>query len=205
MRSVFVIGDSISLHYGPYLEARLDGRYDRMRGEKQAMADLDRPAGANGGDSSRVLNYLRSQRQRGAAYDILLLNCGLHDIKTNPDSKSKQIPLERYRENLQSIAALAREMANDAVWIRTTDVADEVHNKPGISFYRYHADVVTYNETADGVFESAGIPLLDLYGFSRTFGHAAFCDHVHYTEEVRKQQAACIAGFLDARFMLWQK
>ncbi|MDF2721874.1 MAG: Lipolytic protein family [Paenibacillus sp.] len=200
MRSVFVIGDSISIHYGPYLQTMLAGRYDRKRGDDRASADLDRPAGANGGDSSRVLSYMRGERERGVAYDILLLNCGLHDIKTNPGGETRQIPLESYKENLQSIAALARKMANEAVWVRTTDVADEIHNTPDRSFCRFHADVVRYNEAADHLFRAAHIPLLDLYGFSRMFGNAAFCDHVHYTEDVRKQQAAFIVGFLEGKF-----
>lgn len=202
MRTVFVIGDSISIHYGPYLRTMLAGRYDRKQGERQALIDLDKPAGGNGGDSSRVLNYLSQEREKGVAYDILLINCGLHDIKTNPGTEAKQIPIEDYRENLRRIAALARQMANDVVWIRTTDAVEEIHNTPNVPFRRFHADVVRYNEAADHIFGDAGIPILDLYGFSRTFGNAAFCDHVHNTEEVRRQQAAFIAGFLDARFMV---
>lgn len=200
MRSVFVIGDSISLHYGPYLATMLEGRYDRKRGEKQAMVDLDRPMGGNGGDSSRVLDFLTKEREHGVTNDILLLNCGLHDIKTVPGKVERKVPLERYQENLRQIAKVAVQMAKDVVWVRTTDAVESIHNKPGMSFYRFHEDVVRYNEVADEIVKVAGFPILDLYSFTRTFGHAAFCDHVHYTEEVRRQQAAFIAGFLDAQF-----
>lgn len=40
--------------------------------------------------------------------------------------------------------------------------------------------------------------LIDLYTFTRCFGTSAFCNHVHYTEEVRALQAAYIAGSLEA-------
>ena len=45
---VFVIGDSISMHYGPYLKRSLEGffEYDRKRDERQAQEDLDNPIGA---------------------------------------------------------------------------------------------------------------------------------------------------------------
>ena len=56
MRSVFVVGDSISIQYGPFLEQMLSGRiaYARKGSEDATMAEalrnLDIPVGANGGD-----------------------------------------------------------------------------------------------------------------------------------------------------------
>ncbi|MCS7464301.1 SGNH/GDSL hydrolase family protein [Paenibacillus doosanensis] len=202
MRQLFVIGDSISIQYGPYLRSMVEGKfgYDRKRGEEQALVDLDKPVGANGGDSAMLLDYLREEHSRGTRYDILLLNCGLHDMKTSPRDGTKQVPLEAYHGNLREIVELAKAMANDVVWVRTTDALEEIHNAKSKSFYRFHADALAYNETADRMMKASGIPLVDLYGFSRTFGPEAFGDHVHYTDEVRKLQAAFIAGYLDALF-----
>jgi len=61
MRSLFIIGDSISIQYGPHLKKMVEGwlHYGRKRGEAEALNDLDRPAGTNGGDSisgSRALH-----------------------------------------------------------------------------------------------------------------------------------------------------
>ncbi|MBI2502461.1 MAG: SGNH/GDSL hydrolase family protein [Candidatus Latescibacteria bacterium] len=123
MKRVYVIGDSISIQYGPYLQRALRGvmEYGRKEGEEEARCNLDHPQGANGGDSSMVLDFLRARsRAGGIAADLLLLNCGLHDIKTNPATGGKQVPLERYRENLEAIAALASQLRPALVWMRTT-------------------------------------------------------------------------------------
>src|SRR5690606_19411799 len=97
MRKLFIVGDSISIQYGPYVKALTTDylRYDRKRGEAEALVDLDKPVGANGGDSSMVLQYLLEQ-DKGVQYDVLLVNCGLHDMKTNPVTKEKQVPLKQY-------------------------------------------------------------------------------------------------------------
>ena len=49
----YVIGDSISIQYGPYLESALGAswQYDRKSGDAEARKNLDIPIGANGGDS----------------------------------------------------------------------------------------------------------------------------------------------------------
>ncbi|HPJ22564.1 MAG TPA: SGNH/GDSL hydrolase family protein, partial [Clostridia bacterium] len=105
MRSIFVIGDSISLHYGPYLEKNVEGKflYDRKRGIDGTLDDLNGPLGANGGDSRHVLKYLREQHARKVSYDILLLNCGLHDIKVNDEDGDNQVEADEYAGNLKAI------------------------------------------------------------------------------------------------------
>lgn len=56
-RKIFVIGDSVSIHYGPYLKKMIKHKfeYDRKRGMEDALTDLDRPIGANAGDSGVVM------------------------------------------------------------------------------------------------------------------------------------------------------
>jgi len=60
---LYVIGDSISIQYGPYLEAALRGvmAYARKEGEEEALLNLDIPQGANGGDSGMVLSFLEAK------------------------------------------------------------------------------------------------------------------------------------------------
>lgn len=201
MRSLFVIGDSISIQYGPYLKQLVDGQfhYDRKRGEQEALLDLDRPIGANGGDSSMVRSYLLEQLVNSTTYDLLLLNCGLHDIKTDPITRAVQVSAEQYRTNLEEIATLASQMSSNVIWIRTTDVVDQIHNERSHAFHRFHADVIHYNEIADQVFKRYGISSIDLYHFTRIFGDNAYNDHVHFTNEVSQMQAAYIAGYLHSR------
>jgi hypothetical protein len=171
--------------------------YDRKRGEEQALADLDQPVGANGGDSARVLEYLLSERSRGTTYDLLLLNCGLHDMKTDPHTGGKQVPPDTYRRNLEEIIGAAQSMAAAVIWVRTTDAVEAVHNTPASGFLRFHEDAVAYNAIADDVMSGHEVPLLDLYTFTQRFGEDAYCDHVHFKEEIRRLQAAFIAGYLE--------
>lgn len=199
--SIFVIGDSISLQYGPYLEQYTRGvfRYDRKRGD-EGYENLDIPTGANAGDSSMVLSYLRFLQDKGDwRPDWLLLNCGLHDIKTNPDTGEKQVPLETYKANLRGIVNIAEELAVPLIWIRITPVDDEIHNSKGKDITRHAVDVDAYNAAADAIMEEADIPDIDLFTFTANLGPSAeiFCDHVHFTEPVRERQAAYIAGYLD--------
>jgi len=196
MKKIFVLGDSISMHYGPFLETDLRGmlEYSRKTDAGAAQQNLDKPQGANGGDSARVLAFLRESGDIAA--DWVLVNCGLHDIKTNPVTGAKQVPLEQYRENLRAIAALVR---SKLIWIRSTPCDENVHNsRPKMEFHRYSADIIAYNQAADEIMTAAGVPIIDLYTFTLNLGPDLYCDHVHFKEPIREKQAAFIAGWLAA-------
>lgn len=198
---IYVIGDSISLHYGPYLETFLRGvmDYSRKEGEEEALLNLDNPQGANGGDSALVLAFLKKKLQTdGIDADLLLVNCGLHDIKTDPLTGVRQIPLPAYAENLHAIVQTAAAMKLKLIWIRTTPCDEAIHNHAGMAFYRYSADCATYNQTADQIMQAAGVPSIDLYTFTLNLGPELYCDHVHFHEHIRQKQAAFIAGWLSA-------
>jgi lysophospholipase L1-like esterase len=198
---IYAVGDSISIQYGPYLQACLDGviEYSRKEGEEEALLNLDDPQGANGGDSGMVLSFLRSKTDSGGIdADLLLLNCGLHDIRTDPDTGAKQVPIDKYRENLEAIVRIVGKMKCALVWIRTTPCDERVHNHEGMAFHRFSADCDAYNRAADEVMEASGVASIDLYTFTRNLGTDIFCDHVHFHDHVRQRQAAFIAGWLMA-------
>ena len=199
MKRVYVVGDSISIQYGPHLRDMLAGTmaYSRKEGDEEALLNLDNPQGANGGDSSRVLAFLRARAAAGGIpADILLLNCGLHDIKTDPATGRKQVPLADYERNLAAILDLRPRLVPAMAWIRTTPADERVHNKPGMGFLRFAADGDAYNAAADAAMTAAGVPVIDLFTFTRNLGPDLFCDHVHFAEPVRRLQAAFLAGWL---------
>lgn len=198
---VFLIGDSISIHYTPYLKQYLSGivQLDRKgdNGNGHAEKNLDIPVGANGGDSHRVLEYLRIRGEdKKFNPDYLLLNCGLHDIKRDPVTGDIQVGEEDYRKNLKDIFLIVKKMGARPIWIRTTWVADSIHNAKSKNFQRFDADVRRYNAIADSICDEHGIPVIDLYHFSRQMGADQFTDHVHYKESARALQAAYIAGYM---------
>ena len=128
---------------------------------------------------------------------MLLLNCGLHDVKTDPKTGKRQVELDEYRSNLDQIRRLARKMKLQLVWVNSTPVNDSIHNSKGVAFHRYNRDALRYNAVADSLFSRHGVPVIDLYSFSAKFPLSAYMDHVHYREEYRALQAAYIAGFLE--------
>jgi lysophospholipase L1-like esterase len=198
---IYVIGDSISIQYGPYLKAYLAGiaTYDRLRDSGQALQDLDQAIGANGGDSRRVLGIVREKLEaRQWAPDYLLLNCGLHDLRAHPGDQSiHQVEIKDYRQNLDTIISLLHRENIYVIWVRTTPVVDSIHNSLSSSFHRYLADVEAYNTVADQVMEQHGVPSVDLFTFTQQAGPGVFYDHAHFTRGFQKLQAAFIAGALS--------
>jgi lysophospholipase L1-like esterase len=198
---IHVVGDSISIQYGPYLEKYLAGviAYSRKEGEEEALLNLDQPQGANGGDSGMVLSFLEAKaRSGGVDADLLLLNCGLHDIKTDPGTGTRQVSMNDYKANLKAIINVVAGMNCRLIWIRTTPCDEAVHNREGKTFHRFSADCEAYNKAADEIMASAGIPAIDLYTFTRNLGDDLYCDHVHFHDHIREKQAAFIAGWLMA-------
>jgi len=198
MPTLHVVGDSISQHYGPYLQQYLGGllAYSRKEG---MPGDPNEPNGSNGGDSSLVLRYLWACKERGLRWDYLLLNCGLHDIRTDPTSGVKQVMPETYQRNLREIIPLACSLAAHVVWVRTSPVVDAIHNARSQAFHRHAVDVDSYNAIADAIMREDGVPAIDLFSFTRALGDDLYMDHVHYRDGVRHLQGAFIAGYLASR------
>lgn len=198
---LYVIGDSISIHYGPYLEQFLKGffRYARKTGSEKGVANLDIPEGANGGDSGMVASFL-SLLVKNPAFqpDVLLVNCGLHDIKRDLEAKKIQVPLPVYKENLKKIVRIAKKLPTTLVWVRTTHVNPK-HNEISDLFERHDKDCRAYNAAADAIMKTAKVPVVDLNAFTRNLGkdETLFCDHVHFNEAVRERQAAFLTGWLS--------
>lgn len=204
--SAFFIGDSISIQYGPWLEEYLAPAvsYARKSGLNDALKDLDVPQGANGGDSAMVLEYLlrNDDHREIGAVDLLVVNCGLHDIKTDPESGARQVEPDEYRSNLDRIIETARTLGPQFVWMSTTPCIDAIHNSRSTAFHRFRDDVERYNQIAAEVMTSNGIPVIDLFGLTVAFetdlGDEIYEDHVHFVPAVRRLQAAHIAGWVDA-------
>lgn len=203
--SVYVVGDSISMHYGPYLKAMLASRlrYDRPRQAGESVEDLDKPVGENGGDSTNALSLVLARYGSQSATpvvpqssELLVLNCGLHDIKISETTGQHQVSQDLYRRNLEEIIRFAHGAGQTVVWVRTTPVDDQRHDKMGrgLGFSRLNADVLQYNSIADSVMSEYNVPMIDLYTFTANLGPDVYCDHVHFTEEVRRLQAAYIVG-----------
>jgi len=197
-KRIIVIGDSISLGYGSELKIMLENVFDYSTKNTNADAgNLDFPVGPNAGDSRMVLNYLRTLKaDKNFRADLMLLNCGLHDIKTDRNTIKKAIDSKQYTLNLDTIFRLLRKMKQPVIWVNTTTVNDSIHNSKNVGFYRYKTDVIRYNQIADSLCLKYKIPVINLYSYTKTFPDSSYIDHVHYKPEYAKLQAAYIAGFI---------
>lgn len=197
MKTIHVIADSISMHYGPYLEKYISPHYQYSR-KQLKIGELDNPEGVNGGDSSQVLSYIERCISQNMRWDLVVLNCGLHDIRYYDNCKN-QTDSADYERNLNDIFDAANAIASQVVWVCTTPVIDELHNPLKNDYKRYNADVEKYNGIADGVVANRNIWSIDLYTFCRCLGEAdTYFDHIHFNDETRNLQGAFVAGQLIA-------
>ncbi len=197
----FVLGDSISIDYGSFLKSFISERldYGRKGEEFYGKCDLN-DLSINGRDSDCVLEYLKEAFSKGFKTDIMLLNCGLHDVKTEPASGIRAVPEDRYAANLKEIAKILKSHSVKVFWVRISPVDDTIHNTRNSSFHRFNKYVTEYNNIADKIMREAGIPLIDLNSFTLKLGtpESIFRDHVHFIENVSRLQAAFIAGHILA-------
>lgn len=198
MKKVFVIGDSISLYYHKFLKERLNGKaiYSRKGNENEiriALQDPNNPFGANGGDSNLVIEYMKQLKNENNKFDILLVNCGLHDLRTDRETSIKQVDEEKYRANLFQIVELGKELSENFIWICTTHVDDDRHNKRKDGSFRYNDDVINYNKIAEEIMNCNEVPIIDLYTFTKKLENPnMYRDHVHFKDEISEKQAQFI-------------
>lgn len=199
-KQILMISDSISILYGPYLKENLQNKFAyRVKGNlKDAIVNLDNPNGANAGNSRMILEYFKHYNEAEIKFndDIILLNCGLHDIKTDPKTGLVAISLNEYKSNLDSIYQIIKHLNKKLIWINSTAVNDSIHNSKPVGFYRFNNDVIKYNSAADSIFNSYRIPIIDLYSYSKSFPLNSYSDHIHYKTEYSKLQAKFISDIL---------
>jgi hypothetical protein len=203
-KSLFIIGDSISIHYKPYLNKSVRDKFCCQREDQndKFTKDPDITVDYNAGDSNMVLKYILEEHTKGIRYDVLLLNCGLHDIRVDREFLRINVDKGQYKENLNKIVELALKSSNKVIWVNTTPVIDEIHNRREFGFLRYNKDVLLYNEIAEKIMKNHRVPCIDLYAFTKSLGDDVYYDHVHFKEEIRVMQGTFIASNLQC--LLWE-
>lgn len=185
MKRAVLIGDSIRKGYQATVGTTLAGAAE-VWGPDQ-----------NGGTSRNVLAHLEDW-VLNRDWDVLHVNCGLHDLRKEFGQDTAAVPLAEYTENVRSILTRAKHRPDArVVWALTTPVNQQWHheNKP---FDRFEADVVAYNEAAAQVARELDVPVNDLYAAVNAAGRDELLvpDGVHYKPEgyvlLGKQVAAQI-------------
>lgn len=201
MKKIFVLGDSISLDYGYYLEQILfdDYLFDRKGYEYYGILRDQSNSLVNGGNSEEGKLYLQKIDKKRIKGSIMLLNFGLHDIKRSRNDNTLSISKEKYSNNLEQIINYLKDLNVNVFWCRTTPVDNIVHNSRFGEFYRFNKDVIDFNISADIIMKDNGISIIDLYGFTLSLGSNLYKDHIHFKNEISKMQAAYIAGAICSK------
>jgi lysophospholipase L1-like esterase len=188
MVNVVLIGDSICQGYRDVVAQELVG-----------MAQVWTPE-ENGGTSTNVLAHLDDwviQRKP----EIVHLNCGLHDLRTERASKEKAVALAQYRENISRIfGKIQRETEATLIWASTTPVNEERHTREK-PFDRYEVDVAAYNRAAYDVAQAMAVPVNDLFDVIMRAGRDRLLspDGVHFTSEGSAVLGKAVAAEIRAR------
>ncbi len=194
--TLFILGDSISIHYGPHLKKFLEGTVDVE--QKQAETINGKKFSRNGGESRRVLAYLTEKlEQPGFQPDYILLNCGLHDIGHDSVTHQLKVPAAEYRQNLEKVFTMIRQKKIRIIWVTTTPVVDSIHNSRIKELQRFAKDLAQYNQIAAELCREYEIKTIDLHDFTAKLGADAYIDNVHYKEDVRVLQGAYLAGAIE--------
>ena len=161
--AILVIGDSISMGYGPYVRESLD-QYDVQHNPCNAYDSRN--------TARRIDGWLKTR----SSWHAITFNNGIWD-QTVGDT---WVGDDEYRANLTFIARAIKARTARPLFILSTEIPV---NTPD----RLNARIVRKNEIAVEVMDAEGIPWLDLYSYSRTINHlhsrAAEQDDVHFTEE----------------------
>lgn len=205
--SVFVIGSSTTLLFGPYLAQMLQGFYtysrkgDESAQIKAAFKDLDTPLGASAGDSSAVVEYLDTLDRTDFHPDCVLMQVGMHDLKRDAETREPQVSLDVYRKNVESIVEWFSRKQIELIWIKNGPLDESRHNERSKSFHRFEADLDAYNQAAEPILEQNKVAMLNLPEFINNLGPLSDLvkDHIHFKDEIVKLQAAFIAGYLVDR------
>lgn len=209
--SVLVVGDSISNHYMEALPAAL-GASARCSGGSDWSAKNWSEGAGTGCDSTQARAYITATLACGDTDppDVLLLNCGLHDIKRSVADGRHQVEATQYRQNLEAIVEHIRSLnSTRLVWVSTTPVDagpdGTTRTAPSTGyanadFDRSNEAIDEYNAIAAALMRQHGVAVLPLHDFSaETFaslsGKGTY-DSVHFTPTCRQQQAEFIARWL---------
>jgi len=169
-RRILIIGDSISMGYAPRVAEVLAGTAEVVHNPGNA-GDTDHTAAEVGG-------WLADARP-----DVVHFNCGLHDIKVSRETHVNQVPLPRYRTNLEAIVAALAASKAALIWATTTPVVESRHTAMK-EFDRYNRDVDAYNAAAVGIVAPAVQAVNDLHAVAVARGSETLidADGVHFTD-----------------------
>lgn len=170
MKKVILIGDSVRLGY-----------QDTVRQELAGAAEVIAEQ-SNGGTSRNVLAHL-SEWVVAKAPSVVHVNCGLHDLRKDLETRLPIVPIDEYAVNVRKILERVRQETQAVViWATTTPINEPQYHKK-VRVDRYEADVLAYNGVAVKAAAELGVAINDLFALVMAAGRDAYLgeDGVHFS------------------------
>lgn len=177
---VLLIGDSISIGYTLPVRKMLEGKANVHRIPVNAAHTRNGVA--------KLAEWLGS-----GEWDVIHFNFGLHDLRRMEDGQ-RQVPLEEYERNLETMAAALKKTGAKLIFATTTPVPEGKLNPP-----RVPDDVPLYHEAALRVMKKHKIAIDDLYGFALArLKEIQRPENVHFTDAGSEALAGQVVRSLQA-------
>lgn len=187
---VLIIGDSISIGYMEPLKKLLEGKAEVVHNEGNARH--------SGYGLENLDNWLGDGH-----WDVIHFNFGLHDLKYVDDKGQNaptteqgriQVPVERYRTNLEAIVKRLKQTKAHLIFATTTPFPKELTNA-----IRKTEDLPRYNEAALAVMKDNEIPVNDLASFvAPRMAELQAPKDVHFTKKGSEALAGEVAKAIEA-------
>lgn len=165
---VSLIGDSIRMNAEPFVRDRLPQRFR-----------LTSPS-VNCESSHTVAERIGDWAPRGE-FDLVHINCGLHDIRYDPGRNCPVSSPEEYEANLRKIFVHLATSGAAVVWATSTPIDEVMHNKSKPS-RRYRSDLLEYNRLSVSLAQGFGFAIHDLYALlsQAPLENLLLADGVHF-------------------------
>ena len=183
---VALVGDSIRMGAEPYVRAALPSAWRVW-------------SPAENGESSHKLRAHLDAWLPAGAFDLIHLNCGLHDLRHDPGRGRPVATPDEYAGNLRAIFTALADRGATVIWATTTPIDEAVHNAAKAS-RRYAADVSAYNRIAVELAQAAGFRINDLHAAlsQAPLGDLLLPDGVHFTADGYARIGTLVADALRA-------
>ncbi len=188
--NVLIIGDSISIGYMKPLEELLKGKANLVHNPGNAAH--------SGNGLAKLDEWLGDTK-----WDVIHFNHGLHDLKyVGEDGKNVptkegghiQVPLDKYKENLEAIVQRLRKTGAKLIFATTTPYPDKVEGP-----LREKGDAERYNAAALEIMKRNDVAIDDLYTFALPrLAELQLPNNVHFTESGSKVLAEEVAKHIEA-------
>lgn len=172
-RYIALIGDSIRLRAAPYVRKRLPVGYQVHSPPENGKASDD--------IGVRIRGWVPPN-----TFDIVHINCGLHDVRREPGQDWPRRSQDEYVASLRCIFDYLATNAGSVIWATTTPVDETLHG--GIETPRWHAsDVLTYNRLSVELAIDYGFRINDIHSnLSKATERLFLPDGVHFNEAGNK-------------------